>query len=137
MTFKRRLQPKVLLDMVPMIDIVFQLILFFLVSTTFAIMPGISLVLPQASSSEPVAMTKLVVTVKSADEVYINQERVSLDALDSALKRIADPNKEKISTVIYEADKDVSYGVTIRVMDALRKNGFRGINLRTGGSGTK
>jgi biopolymer transport protein ExbD len=131
MTFRKRLQPKVLLDMVPMIDIVFQLILFFLVSTTFAIMPGISLVLPTASTSEPVAMTKLIVTVKSADEVYLNQEKVSLESLDAALKRIADPDKKKISTVIYEADKDVSYGVTIKVFDALRKNGFRGINLRT------
>jgi biopolymer transport protein ExbD len=132
MNLRRRPQPQIGMNFVPMIDVVFQLILFFLVSTTFAIMPGISLVLPQASTAEPVAMTKLVVTVKSAEEVYVNQERVTLDSLDSVLQKIADPDKKKISTVIFEADKDVPYGTTIRVLDVLRKNGFRGINLRTG-----
>ena len=72
MRFKRRLMPQANVDLVPMIDVVFQLVIFFMVSTTFILTPGISLVLPGSTTSEPVVMTKFVVTVISENEIYLN-----------------------------------------------------------------
>ena len=60
--YKRR-DNKSNVDMTPMIDIVFQLILFFLVSTTFAILPGIKLNLPQSSTAEGTSMQGITITV--------------------------------------------------------------------------
>lgn len=131
MRFKRRLEARALVDLVPMIDVVFQLILFFLVSTTFAILPGITLKLPESSTAEPTAMTRLSVAVVSRDEVYLNDERLNLVALDAALLRLSAAERAEIKTITLEADRSVPYGLTIEVLDILRKNGFRGINLHT------
>ena len=63
MRFKRRLSTQSTPNLIPMIDVVFQLVVFFMVSTTFIITPGISLVLPSSQTAESVAMSKLVITV--------------------------------------------------------------------------
>lgn len=131
MRFKRRLAPSATVDLIPMIDVVFQLVVFFMVSSTFILTPGISLVLPESSTAEPVAMTKLVVTVSGENEVYLNKERYDLDGLSQALSSMSGKTRENIGTVIIEGDEGVSYSMLISVLDTLRKNGFRGINLRT------
>jgi len=129
--FKRRLEARALVDLVPMIDVVFQLILFFLVSTTFAIMPGITLKLPESSTAEPTAMTRLAIGVVSRDEVYLNEKKLGMDELDAALARLSPAERSEIKSVTLEADTSIPYGLTIEVLDLLRKNGFRGINLHT------
>ncbi len=131
MRFKRRLEARALVDLVPMIDVVFQLILFFLVSTTFAIMPGITLKLPESSTAEPTAMTRLAIGVVSRDEVYLNEKKLGMDELDAALARLSPAERSEIKSVTLEADTSIPYGLTIEVLDLLRKNGFRGINLHT------
>ena len=131
MAYKRRLEAKTHIDLIPMIDVVFQLILFFLVSTTFSILPGIMLQLPESSSSEPTAMTRLAVVVVSRDEVYLNSARINLDGLEEQLALISEIDRSEIKSVTLEADQSVPYGLTIEVLDILRKSGFRGINLHT------
>jgi biopolymer transport protein ExbD len=123
------------IDMVPMIDVVFQLILFFMVSTTLIVTPGISLMFPVSSTAEKVVMTKLVVTVLSRDEIYLDRENVDIPKLTSRLAEISKQDAQNAiqiqKTVVVEADKSVSYDLLIEVLDALRKNGYKGINLRT------
>lgn len=131
MRFKRRLRARAIVDLVPMIDVVFQLILFFLVSTTFAILPGITLKLPESSTAEPTAMTRLAVAVVDRDEVYLNDDRMTLRELEARLTSISEVERAEIKSVTLEADRAVSYGLTIEVLDILRKSGFRGINLHT------
>ena len=131
MRFKRRLSPRVNVNLIPMIDVVFQLVIFFMVSSTFIITPGISLVLPSSSTSEPVLMSRLVITVASREEIYLNKEQHSLATLDSRLQAMSTQEKEEIKTVVLEGDQSISYRLTIEILDLLRRNGFKGINLRT------
>jgi len=131
MRFKRRLAPRSSVDLVPMIDVVFQLILFFLVSTTFAILPGITLRLPESSSAEPTAMTRLAVAVVSREEVYLNKDRMTLAELETRLAGLSAAERDQVRGVTLEADRAISYELTIQVLDVLRKTGFRGINLHT------
>ncbi|WP_304223391.1 biopolymer transporter ExbD [Gracilinema caldarium] len=131
MQFKRRLKSRSVVDLVPMIDVVFQLILFFLVSTTFAILPGITLQLPASSTAEPTAMTRLTVAVINRDEIYLNKDRVTLKELEERLTRLSAAERAEIKSVTLEADRSISYGLIISVLDVLRKSGFRGINLHT------
>jgi biopolymer transport protein ExbD len=131
MQFKRRLKARTVVDLVPMIDVVFQLILFFLVSTTFAILPGITLQLPASSTAEPTAMTRLTISVVNRDEIYLNKDPVSLAELGQRLSKLSEAERAEIKSVTLEADRSISYGLTISVLDVLRKNGFRGINLHT------
>ena len=72
-------------DLVPMIDIVFQLILFFLVSTTFALLPGISVNLPNSSTSEGISSGGITITMKDSGEVWFNSTPVDFDSLNKEL----------------------------------------------------
>ena len=131
MRFRRRLARETNLNLIPLIDVVFQLIVFFMVATTFIITPGISLVLPTSSTAEPVAMTRLVVTVVSREEIYFNKERHDLQSFGLRLSEVTDAEREEIKTVVLEGDRSVPYSLLVDVLDALRRTGFRGINLRT------
>ena len=130
MHFRRRLNPSVKADMVPMIDVVFQLVIFFMVSSTFIQTPGISIVLPESSTTESVIMTRLVITVVSEDEVYLNKDAYNFAGLAAALAAVSDEEREAISAVVIEGDSQVSYELLVEVLDLLRLNRFKGVNLR-------
>lgn len=123
--------PQANVNLIPMIDVVFQLVIFFMVSTTFIVNPGIPLVLPGSTTAEPVVMTKLVVTIVSRDEIYLNKDRRNLESLPEALREISGEERNHIKTVVVEGDRTVSYELMIQVLDVLRKAGFKGVNLRT------
>ena len=131
MQFKRRLKPTATVDIVPLIDVVFQLVVFFMVSSTFILTPGISLTLPEASSAEPTVMTRLVVTIAEEDQIYLNKEQYSLETLEEALQQFSQREElREIQTVVVEGDQSVSYSLMVRVLDTLRRHGFEGVNLR-------
>lgn len=119
------------MELIPLIDVVFQLVVFFMVSTTFILTPGISLVLPKSETSEPVVMSKLIVTVVSRNELYLNKEQYDVEGLDQRLGAITEEERSEIKTVVVEGDENVSYSLMVQVLDVLRRNGFTGINLRT------
>jgi biopolymer transport protein ExbD len=131
MRFRRQLTTRTNVELIPLVDVVFQLVVFFMVSTTFILTPGINLVLPTADTAEPVVMTKLVVSVVSRDELYLNREKYDMKGLEERLGAITEKEREEIRTVVIEADKTVSYQLMIEVLDVLRRNGFRGVNLKT------
>jgi biopolymer transport protein ExbD len=130
MRFRRRLATDSNLNLVPMIDVVFQLIIFFMVATTIIITPGIALVLPSSSTAEPTAMSRLVITVVSREEVYINKERYNMRALNARLAGVTAKEREQIKSVVLDGDRAISYSLLVEVLDALRRNGFKAINLR-------
>ncbi len=131
MRFERRLKTRTNIELIPLIDVVFQLVIFFMVSSTFILTPGISLVLPRSTTSEPVVMTKLVMTVLSKDEIYLNKEKYDIEGLGRRLSELTAEEKEEIKTVVVEGDERVSYSLLVEVLDVLRMNGFKGVNLKT------
>jgi biopolymer transport protein ExbD len=131
MRFRRGLTTRTNVELIPLIDVVFQLVVFFMVSTTFILTPGISLILPKSETSEPVVMSKLVVTVVSRNELYLNKEQYDVEGLDQRLGEITEEERSEIKTVVVEGDENVSYSLMVQVLDVLRRNGFTGINLRT------
>lgn len=136
MRFRRRLSPKANVDLIPMIDVVFQLVVFFMVSSTFALTPGIAIDLPASQSSEPVVINRLVVTVASESEFYVNREPVDLGGMLATLQGLdaetsTDVAEGEAKSAIVEADAAVPYETIVRLLDVLRQAGYRGIALRT------
>ena len=132
MKFRRRLELQSNLNLVPMVDVVFQLVLFFLVSTTFVLAPGIKLTLPASGTAESVVMEQMVVTVVSPSEVYMNKERFgSLPELEARIAAMPEAEKKQVGAVIIEADQDTAYGLMVETLDVLRKSGFKNVGLRT------
>jgi biopolymer transport protein ExbD len=128
--FRRRLSPINQINLIPMIDIAFQLVFFFMVTSTFIVTPGIRLTLPQSSTASPVAMVRLVVTVVSPNEIYLNKDEYDLNGLDRRLAAMKPDERASVKSVVLEANQDVTYNVMIQVLDILRKNGFEGVNLK-------
>ncbi|MDR1748684.1 MAG: biopolymer transporter ExbD [Spirochaetaceae bacterium] len=130
MKFKRRLNTDSRVDLIPMIDVVFQLILFFLVSTTFALLPGITLNLPESDTSESTVTSGIIITAEQNGTLWVNQEPVSLDELESALAAFPSDEREAVPVTL-EADELITNGTIVRILDALRRTGFAAVNLRT------
>jgi biopolymer transport protein ExbD len=134
MRFRRKFEPQAAVNLVPMVDVVFQLVLFFLVSTTLALVPGIRLKLPASGTAERTQMRQLVVTVASPTELYVNREPVaSPSELNDRLAAMSETDRTALESVIIEADQQVPYGLMVEVLDALRRNGLKDVGLRTRG----
>ncbi len=129
MKFRRKLTTKKDVNLIPMIDIVFQLVIYFMVSTTILVTPGIPIVYPESTSSEPVAMTKMVVTVISEDELYLNKQQYNLIELRNVFTSLTE--QESISTIVIEGDEKVTYSLMLKVLDILRDAGIKGVNFKT------
>ncbi len=120
------------IDLVPMIDIVFQLILFFLVSTTFALLPAISLKLPSSTTSESTSGGSITITVEKDGNLWFNTEKVSMTELGTQLASYdLSLEDRKTFPVRLEADDLVTNGTIVGIFDLLRSNGFSAVNLRT------
>jgi biopolymer transport protein ExbD len=119
-------------DMTPMIDIVFQLILFFLVSTTFATLPGIKLNLPQSHTAESTSMMGITITADSNGAVYFNDKEVSMTGLGEELLTFdTGTTKKEEFPISLEADSEVTNGTIVKIFDVIRESGYCVINLRT------
>ena len=119
-------------DLTPMIDVVFQLILFFLVSTTFAILPAINVNLPESSTAQGAEIAGITITMQSNGKMWFNDEQVSFKTLGQKLSSFDTEGKKKDEyPVTLEADENVTNGSIVKVFDILRGEGFVSINLRT------
>ena len=119
-------------DMTPMIDIVFQLILFFLVSTTFATLPGIKLNLPQSHTAESTSLMGITITAASDGSLYFNDKEVSMAGLGEELLIFdTGTTKKEEFPVSLEADSEVTNGTIVKIFDVIRESGYCVINLRT------
>ncbi|MCB9674597.1 MAG: biopolymer transporter ExbD [Alphaproteobacteria bacterium] len=124
----RRADP--VIDVTPMIDVVFQLLLFFMVTTTFISSPGIEVDLPR-SSSEVVISEKKDINIWMTTEgaVYADDEPITTAALRQLFQNRArtDPN----TIVVIKADQGVSHGRVVAVMDLARNQGLSKLAIAT------
>jgi biopolymer transport protein ExbD len=127
----RRLAKKTGIDMTPLIDVILQLIIFFMITTTFRAAPGISLDLPGSRTAQSVSSTALSVVVMSENEIYVDKTRTSLAGLPSTLKqRVAGSDSGSLRAVL-EGRASASYQLIISVLDAFRMNGIENVGLIT------
>jgi biopolymer transport protein ExbD len=123
-------------DVTPLIDIIFQLVIFFMVTTNFITTPGIEVDLPRSSADTILREDNdLKVWVKSDGQVMLDKEPASLATLREAFK-----SAEKDAQVVIKADKEVDHGRVVQVMDLARSNGLSRLAIATeanvSGSGT-
>lgn len=120
------------IDMTPMLDVVFQLILFFLVSTTFAILPGIKLNLPQSTTAESTSMQGITISASENGDLFFNDTKVDMNTLGKFLQEFdTGETKKEEFPVMLEADSEVTNGTIVKIFDVIRENGYSLINLRT------
>jgi biopolymer transport protein ExbD len=118
-------------DLTPMLDIVFILLIFFIVTTSFVREAGVEVNRPQAASAQKQAATSIYVAVTPEGEIWVDRRPVRLAGLRAAVARIRLENPE--ATGVIQADADARHGLVVAVMDELRLAGVREIAVAADG----
>jgi biopolymer transport protein ExbD len=128
MKFKRRLKlEKGALDLTPLINVFFLLLIFFMFTSSFIFQPGIRVNLPKAITSEVIQEEGDILIITKAGKIYLGDRDISSDELSSKLRLIA---KAKGSLLI-KADSDAALGRVVQVWDMCRREGVLRINIAT------
>lgn len=130
MRFAVARRPDPLIDISPLIDIVFQLVLFFMVSTTFVQAPGFQVDLPRSSAQTVISENSDVnVWVTTDGAVFVDEEPTTLAGLKQLFTSRARSNPNTM--VIIKADTGVSHGRVVAVMDLARAEGLTRLAIAT------
>ena len=123
---KRREEPSV--EITPLIDVVFLLLLFFMVTTQFISLPGIKLTLPGIKPGKSVTATdKIEIQITTAGDLYVAGNPVAGPDLGEAVKKeTRDPES---AVVVLMADENVTHGRIVGIMDILRAHGVKRVVL--------
>lgn len=128
MKFKRRTElKKGQLDIAPLIDVVFLLLIFFMLTSSFIFQPGIKVNLPKAVTSEAVHEKSLVILITDRDFIFLNDRAITTNELNSRLRIAA---KEK-KPLLIKADRRASMGKIVEIWDMCRDAGISQINIAT------
>jgi biopolymer transport protein ExbD len=129
MEFRRARRRSVVVNVTSLIDVMFILVLFFTVSTTFVSQPAISLQLPVAEHAEATRQAPIVVHVDQNGGVYLNDEPVELALFAQELKSRLAEQTEK--AVVLKADSRGSFGVVVHVLDVIKGAGVEKLVVAT------
>ncbi|MBD3360503.1 biopolymer transporter ExbD [Candidatus Peregrinibacteria bacterium] len=130
MEFKKKQRKNTQLDITPIVDTVFNLLIFFALSLNFITPSSMKIQLPKTTteSRTPARTTQIRIQITRDAGMYINKKKTdSFRSLCSELKKIH--TRLPGSTVVVEADENVSHGTVVRVMDSCRKSGFNRISI--------
>jgi biopolymer transport protein ExbD len=122
----RRRDRRARVDMSPLIDIVFLLLIFFAVTTTFLDQSGMDLELPESSTAQATDVSRILVEVVAGGEIRLQGEVVTIAGLESGIGDLTDEEKSRITV---RMDRTLEYGLAVQVIDALRKGGAEGVTL--------
>ena len=115
---------------IPMIDIVFFLLVFFMMSTLYMnTEQQIPLSLPKASSSSAKTIEPITISLTSTHKMYLNEREINPNDLPNEIKAIV--NKMPEQAFVVRASKDVVYNDVIEILDALKVNGARFVSVAT------
>ncbi len=109
------------INIVPMIDVIFAILAFFIMSSLFLTkLEGLPVNLPKASSAQQQQATEpITVTIDQLGTISLNRKPTNIDNLETQIKKVAGANQERL--VIINADENVTHGKVIAVMDRLRE----------------
>ena len=118
------------IDMTPMIDMVFQLLIFFMLTSIFASQPVLEMVLPSADHTkthDPEGPIRLA--IQKEGRIFVDQEEVPMRGLRSALTRRMEEGRKK--AVLLSADQDVPFQAFVNVLDVTRDMGLLDLAIVT------
>jgi len=126
MLFREKRPRNIQLDITPIVDMVFNLLIFFALSINFSSAASIDLVLPQTSIPAP-APRAPVIQISRSLEIVVDRSAVDYDALPGVVAKVRRSSGD--SCIIIMADETVNHGFVVAVMDICRQAGFEKISI--------
>ena len=115
------------LNITPMLDIVFIILIFFVVSTSFVKESGVDVSRPGASSAERKERGNIMIGITSDNQVWIDRRQVDIRAVRANIERLHAENPE--GAVVVQADKDSKTGLLVQVIDQSRLAGVQDVSI--------
>ena len=113
-------------DLTPMIDVVFLLLIFFMLSSTF-LTPAIKLTLPTATAEASQQNPELLITLDATGKIYLNTEQVTISELSRVLPQRLATSEKKVVTI--RGDKAMQYEHFVTALDAAKRAGAIHVNI--------
>ncbi|MBN1996317.1 biopolymer transporter ExbD [candidate division KSB1 bacterium] len=110
-------------------DIVLLLLIFFLLTSSFVVQPGIKVKLPKAATGQQDDSDKIYLTVTSSQQIYLNQRKTAMKDLGNQLRQLFTENPDRL--VVIRADKDLSLENTIKIVDIAKLAGAERFMIAT------
>jgi biopolymer transport protein ExbD len=115
--------------MTPLIDVVLMLVIFFMLTTTFVLAPGIKVDLPKGHAVQQTRETDKVIIIMKDGAVYYQDERIDLATLQAALQQAQ--QKQPGLRLVIKADKNALHGRVVEVMDMAKYMGIERLAIAT------
>lgn len=129
MQFKENKKNRTAINITSLIDVMFILIIFFMVTSSFVEQPGMKLELPTIQSKEIARIENLVLYVSQEGDIFLGEKRVPIDNLKAEISAQIPNISEK--TLILKADKTAPHGLIVEVMDIAKRSGLTKIVIGT------
>ena len=115
------------IDLTPLMDIVFIMLIFFIVTTSFIKESGVDINRPTANTAERKERGNILIAITANDEVWIDKRRVDIRAVRANVERLKAENPE--ASVVIQADKESKNGLLVQVMDQARLAGVTNVSI--------
>lgn len=123
----RREAEEAAIDLTPMLDVVFIMLIFFIVTTSFVKEAGIDVNRPKASQSKAKPTATIFVAVRANGEVWLDKRAVDVERVGASIEKLL--AESPTDTVILQADKEAKHGVVVAVMDQIKLAGIEKISI--------
>jgi biopolymer transport protein ExbD len=123
MQFRVKRYIKPVINIASLVDVLFLLLIFFMVTSAFVEQPNIKLELPATSNTEVSRVERMVLTISRDGQLFIQDKPVDKQNLEKELRRVVLDTGEEI--LVLKADKMVPYGEIVGVMDDAKGAGFK------------
>ncbi|WP_044416293.1 ExbD/TolR family protein [Halarcobacter anaerophilus] len=117
------------INLTPMLDVVFIMLIFFIVTTSFVKETGVDINRPSAATSEQKSKANILIAIKSNGEIWIDKRMVDLRAVRANIERLKADSTH--NSVVVQSDIEAKTGVLVKVMDQIRLAGITNISLST------
>ena len=121
------------IDMSPLIDCVFILLIFFIVTTVFVEETGVEVDRPEAASAAPLEKNSILIALTAKGEVIYGKQNIQISGVQGVVRRLV--QKEKDIPVIIQADKDSPSGLLVRIIGEAELAGATKVSVAALGSG--
>ena len=115
------------INLTPMLDIVFIMLIFFIVTAVFVKEAGVEVEKPIASAATKQDRVSILVAITASNEVWINRKQVEIKAVRSVIEKLRSENPK--GTVSVQADRKAKAGITLEVMEAARLAGAPNVSI--------
>ena len=127
MRFRKATRPTVAINIAPLVDVIFLLVIFFAVSTTFLETAGLRLELPTSSSTAEREPREITVLLAADGTLSFEGDTLDHEQLRQRLRPALEATERKI--VVLRADTNTAHGEVVRVMDLIRESGAEGLTV--------